>query len=1165
MASLIRPTRLEVNDRFPMAGFTVRPDKNVRRFEVAVATDAKLFRPESKAQRTHSNFYSTRAQGPISVAREEAVYVLPPEILAGFVGQPKLYYALATYSGDTTTKPEVTVLPTESSPFISLRGLTGRSLRRIRVLPSRQRAAVGYGNGNAAFEWAGDAAMPGMEPMPAGRPNGTGSRITNGSAPTLAPAAPRETTAPASTAAPAARASELAHDMSSYDDGFGPLPAPGNQPAKPAPTRPPTRERVPVMSGTPFERLRKPVTRSVGLATDIPLDPGNGGQSIGPDALETGDIILSTTDAASSGAIRFASGAQVSHAMVYADPGRQTVIEAIGAGVVERPLADAIAPATVAVAFRYPGLTDLQRQQIVETALSHVGQQYDRIGIVRQAAFQVHSRVCDLLDDDNAKQACRNFVGRVDLGTGSRNDEFFCSELVVAAYQAAGVPITATPPSWTTPGDLANLALARGTVAYVGHLKAPPVGASRSVFGLGMAAATVHPLVFDKDDVDKAQRYAGQWADLINWHVLPAIDTALAARNMHVQRLEDAIGDLNLDRYQVRIDAMPSGYDAAELLDHIRTNLDDFIDTSKSNFLPYAPGVDDAQWSSASPVGAVYKILIPPGDNGAVIGSLVEPLRWRFTTVHTPDTADHPVSGHREFGMRQDGDASVFYTRGADRTTGIIETVADRFAWRGADVLWRSLQQKVADFVNSNGGAATILDPFSERFKWSVVHILVSQNADATPSTDASPVAATALADDDVVARAATVSQDMAQAVRDALAHGHSQAEISDFLDSLGVPVAPSPAAAATALAALALDEPEHRYKLPGPAIVLEPWQASIAIALMSPLLGPLAPFVATLPPAARAGNVCIALGPAVDIGLLEGGGLGAGVIFAPDGKIGLYAKTEQVAGLLAGASATLQLTVTKGGLEHFAGTGYAVGTKIDLEPEVGGVLVLLDENRNFHGITVQGGVGIGSPVEIFVAAEKTYSTAQAFAAGLPYPPPWRSRTEALDAAPAKLSVVAPGTSLERLSQSSGGVTWELDQVHGFKRPVSGAVGASMPKSAPTLMLQDWPFLHSETGDRVYAAVTVNWQYDGSAVGSIAITPGPANVPQGWSLHVAAEIADDQNQTMGSGGVASLKIEVRHEFSMPAGGVVAAVVELHLFGDGTWEQGNHWEHAAAAA
>ncbi|MFP3615818.1 N-acetylmuramoyl-L-alanine amidase, partial [Paraburkholderia sp. SIMBA_050] len=90
-----------------------------------------------------------------------------------------------------------------------------------------------------------------------------------------------------------------------------------------------------------------------GLGDDIPLDPGVGGLSIGTDALEIGDIILSTTGNSGSGVIRAGSGAEVSHAMLYVGQGGQ-VIEAIPGGVQLRPLADALADARLAVAFRVP-------------------------------------------------------------------------------------------------------------------------------------------------------------------------------------------------------------------------------------------------------------------------------------------------------------------------------------------------------------------------------------------------------------------------------------------------------------------------------------------------------------------------------------------------------------------------------------------------------------------------------------------------------------------------------------------------------------------------------------------------------------------------------------------------------------------------------------------
>lgn len=49
----------------------------------------------------------------------------------------------------------------------------------------------------------------------------------------------------------------------------------------------------------------------------IPLDPGRGGRSVGPEALQIGDIIVSTTSAAISRAIRVGTGSEVSHAMLY--------------------------------------------------------------------------------------------------------------------------------------------------------------------------------------------------------------------------------------------------------------------------------------------------------------------------------------------------------------------------------------------------------------------------------------------------------------------------------------------------------------------------------------------------------------------------------------------------------------------------------------------------------------------------------------------------------------------------------------------------------------------------------------------------------------------------------------------------------------------------------
>jgi V8-like Glu-specific endopeptidase len=234
--------------------------------------------------------------------------------------------------------------------------------------------------------------------------------------------------------------------------------------------------------------------------------------------------------------------------------------------------------------------------------------------------------------------------------------------------------------------------------------------------------AHARTLIIGPEDVEQAQRYAPQWADLFNWSVPDWIPGNLAGRDMSVQRIADAVGALNLDRYEVRITSVPSGYTDVTLLEYVRTHLNDFLDTDNSEFIPYASGDDDVKWTSASPVGTVFKIDIVGPDNAAVVASLVEDHRWRFTTVHTPWSGDHPVCGHREFGVRSEANgAVVVYTRGADRATdGLGETIV----FFGADRLWKSFQSKLVDWIGAHGGSASAPEPFSQRFHPSVVDIL---------------------------------------------------------------------------------------------------------------------------------------------------------------------------------------------------------------------------------------------------------------------------------------------------------------------------------------------------------------------------------------------------------------------------------------------------------
>ena len=202
MPAQIRPNRMEVSDRFPMLGFSIRTDRPDIDAEVALATDIGLFAPENRHQRTAANFYSSREGGRLTVPRGEGVFVVPSDVLARFIGGDRLFFGLATGHANNGGM-NVDAMPREGSPYISLRELTGRTLRRANF------GGRGRGFQRApVFEWAGDQAKPGSEPARAangaGGGNGGGG-YTNGSA-ARDPVAPQP-----------------------YDDGFGAMPAPAAQ------------------------------------------------------------------------------------------------------------------------------------------------------------------------------------------------------------------------------------------------------------------------------------------------------------------------------------------------------------------------------------------------------------------------------------------------------------------------------------------------------------------------------------------------------------------------------------------------------------------------------------------------------------------------------------------------------------------------------------------------------------------------------------------------------------------------------------------------------------------------------------------------------------------------------------------------------------------------
>ena len=206
---LIRANRESVDDRFSVLGFTVRTESPL--FEVGIATDPALFRTENLSRRSRRNFYSSRSIGAIRARRGEAAYLVPPDVLANFVGQSKLYFGLATYRENSGGVPDWVQAPTEGHMYVDVSGLTERGLRRLAGRPVAS-GAYGAGNGHdPSLDWGGDA-QPQMQPQTRVATSGNGKAAVG---------TPRPDAAPAPSAP--------------YDDGFGEFPAPGT-PAGSGPT-----------------------------------------------------------------------------------------------------------------------------------------------------------------------------------------------------------------------------------------------------------------------------------------------------------------------------------------------------------------------------------------------------------------------------------------------------------------------------------------------------------------------------------------------------------------------------------------------------------------------------------------------------------------------------------------------------------------------------------------------------------------------------------------------------------------------------------------------------------------------------------------------------------------------------------------------------------------
>jgi hypothetical protein len=225
-----------------------------------------------------------------------------------------------------------------------------------------------------------------------------------------------------------------------------------------------------------------------------------------------------------------------------------------------------------------------------------------------------------------------------------------------------------------------------------------------------------------------------EWAYLLGFKVPDDIRTKLKTRDMYVQYAhnESYSNDLNVDFYRLRIDKFPTlngtVMNSETLAKYIRLHMNDLVDTTYCDFYPYTEVIDGLIWRGNDPRGAVLKLDVRGPDNAAVVVSLSKPNGWRFSTITTPNTGVHPVSGHREWFVAKDSVTQKYYfvIKGMDMMSsgvaGLGFPIFGEIGFGQADKLWKSMREKVIQFINSNGGSATPDITYSERVEWRFVY-----------------------------------------------------------------------------------------------------------------------------------------------------------------------------------------------------------------------------------------------------------------------------------------------------------------------------------------------------------------------------------------------------------------------------------------------------------
>jgi hypothetical protein len=216
------------------------------------------------------------------------------------------------------------------------------------------------------------------------------------------------------------------------------------------------------------------------------------------------------------------------------------------------------------------------------------------------------------------------------------------------------------------------------------------------------------------------------WRDMLKWEkseeYQKAFDKADEGRYLQEQKMVDAFSDLtNTDYYAINIARLPDGYTQELLYTRLRLMLAEYTSHFVASFGPTL-GTKE-KWNSMDPEGSII-VFDNIFDDAPVLTTQAGEYHWVFTPVSTFWDSDHPLAGHRQFGLTANDDGSfTFYTRGIDRLWDLL--LGQYGMWmlncsffKQTERLWNAVMDNAILDLKTMGIPATKSHNFNRRISW---------------------------------------------------------------------------------------------------------------------------------------------------------------------------------------------------------------------------------------------------------------------------------------------------------------------------------------------------------------------------------------------------------------------------------------------------------------